>query len=401
MQFFETETSSKFSVSEITNLIKVNLESNFKDIIVEGEISNYRPASSGHIYFAINDKESQLNCALFKYAQRNSDLKLKDGDKIKAYGSISVYKQRGSYQLIVNRIEKCGEGDILAILEERKKMFAQKGYFEQDKKLPLPKVPKTVAVITSHTGAAIRDIINVISRRNATINLKILSTAVQGDGAGKKIAKRIKQVNQHNIADVIIIGRGGGSLEDLLPFSEIDVIEAIAESKIPVISAVGHEIDWAISDYVADMRAPTPSAAAEIVTSEQQQIADSISNYKDQILNYIQRIYQFKRLRLEQLSEEQLKQKILNIYTPIHFKLEENNLKIANSYKKLITNYRHKLQISKLKLEKESPLYIMGKGYTIITDKESGKAIKYKKNCMPNQKIEIHFKDGKNDAVIL
>ena len=262
------------SVSDVTTLIKRTLEESFYDLHIEGEISNFRPASSGHWYFQLNDRDSAIQVVMFKQKSWRLSFTPKDGDRVTVTGNISVYAKRGSYQLICESMTKTGTGDILAILEERKRQLAAAGYFDADKKKTLPPFPKRVGVVTSPTGAALHDILQVLGRRNPAINVIILPATVQGDGAAETIAKQIKAANRWKIADVLIVGRGGGSLEDLLPFSEISVVEAIVSSEIPIISAVGHEIDWALSDFAADLRAPTPSAAAELVCQNQREMIE-------------------------------------------------------------------------------------------------------------------------------
>ena len=249
----------------------------FPNILVTGEISNFRPAASGHYYFAIKDAFSSLSVVMFRSRQRNASFTPADGDKVIVRGSISVYAARGTYQLIAESIRYAGEGDILALLEERKRYYASLGYFDESSKKPIPPFPSTIGVVTSDTGAAIRDILHVLERRSRGLHIIIYPTLVQGEKAGEMIARRIAQAAGTQELDVLIVTRGGGSMEDLLPFSEPQVIEAIYHCPIPVISAVGHEIDHALSDYVADLRAPTPSAAGELVSTSYATILERLN----------------------------------------------------------------------------------------------------------------------------
>lgn len=258
---------SVLSVSEITALIKSTLEQGFGGVTIEGEISNFRPAASGHLYFSLKDSDAMLSAVMFRGNARSLRFQPEDGMLVRASGNISVYAKRGNYQIICQTLALSGQGDLLVLLEERKKRLAAEGLFDRDRKQPLPMLPGKVVVVTSPTGAAIRDILNVLRRRAAGIDLIVLPTLVQGDEAGPRIAHQIETANRYHLGDVLILTRGGGSLEDLLPFYDEVVVRAVAASEIPVISAVGHEIDIALSDLAADMRAPTPSAAAELVSS--------------------------------------------------------------------------------------------------------------------------------------
>ncbi len=260
------EPERPLSVSALTALVKELLEESLPSVLVEGEISNCRPASSGHLYFTLKDKGAMLQAVMFRYRSKVTGFEPVDGALARARGNITVYAARGQYQMIVERLERAGEGDILAMLEDRKRALAAEGLFDESRKRALPRFPSRVAIVTSPTGAAIRDILNVLKRRNAGMDLVVLPTAVQGEAAAAQIASQIAAANRLSLGDVLIVGRGGGSIEDLLPFSDELVVRAIAASRIPVISAVGHEIDWALSDFAADLRAPTPSAAAELVS---------------------------------------------------------------------------------------------------------------------------------------
>jgi len=233
-----------FSVAQITSYIKEILEGAFSTITVEGEISNWRPSSSGHVYFTLKDSTAQLKAVMFRSSLYGLKFKPKDGDKVRCTGRLSVYEPQGTYQLIVNKMEATGAGDILAMLEQRKQRLAAEGLFDSEKKRELPAFPRTIGVITSPTGAAIRDILQVTRRRNKNINVLVFPALVQGEGAAQTIAKMIEIANFYKLCDLLIVGRGGGSLEDLLPFSEEIVVRAVATSRIPTISAVGHEIDW-------------------------------------------------------------------------------------------------------------------------------------------------------------
>jgi len=281
------EKNKVYSVSEITWAIKSQLEGQFAGIYVQGEVSNFKQQSSGHIYFSLKDKDAQISCALFRNSAKRLTQLPKAGDQIVVFGEISVYPPRGNYQIIVRDIRLVGLGELLLKLHELKKELQNLGWFDPKVKKKLPPLPKRIAVVTSPTGAVIQDILNVLTRRFTNFQLLLNPVKVQGEGAAEEIAQAISDINKYDLADVIIVGRGGGSLEDLWPFNEKIVAQVIFESKIPIISAVGHETDYSICDFVADMRAPTPSAAAEIVIQEKDALLKHLSNASSQLIKAI------------------------------------------------------------------------------------------------------------------
>ncbi|PIS00904.1 MAG: exodeoxyribonuclease VII large subunit [Chlamydiae bacterium CG10_big_fil_rev_8_21_14_0_10_35_9] len=276
-------TKKVFTVSELTDAIKFTLEPAFNNIEVQGEISNLKRQSSGHYYFSLKDKSSQISSVLFRGNSLKLQKPLKDGDQITAKGELSVYAPRGNYQLIIREIQHTGVGTLLLKLHELKEHLKQLGWLDKDLKKSLPKFPKKIGIITSPTGAVIQDILHVLGRRFLGCHLILNPVKVQGEGAKEEIAQAIDDFNRFNLVDVIIVGRGGGSLEDLWAFNEKIVAEAIYKSEIPIISAVGHETDYSISDLVADIRAPTPSAAAEIVIGEQEHILEYLQQAKQRL----------------------------------------------------------------------------------------------------------------------
>ncbi len=353
MNLMAASDENVFSVTQITSYIKEILESSFQTIKIEGEISNFRPSSAGHIYFTLKDENAQIKAVMFRGASFSLDFKPKDGDKVRCTGSLSVYAPQGSYQIIVNKMEPVGNGNILQMLEMRKQKLAKEGLFDSARKKPLPEFPKTIGVVTSPTGAAIQDILNVAARRNKSVNIIVLPAIVQGEGADKTIVKMIEIANFYKLCDLLIVGRGGGSLEDLLPFSEEIVVRAVAESEIPVISAVGHEIDWALCDYSADRRAPTPSAAAEMAIPLQSEIYQNIKYYKDDLYLQIKNKIENKKLLIKTFSPENMEIRFRNILHPI----------------------KNKIQNCISVLENASPQTILNRGYSMVTD-EKGNVIR-------------------------
>ncbi|NCC51334.1 MAG: exodeoxyribonuclease VII large subunit [Spartobacteria bacterium] len=274
-----------YKVTEITRHIKTILEDEVGSVWIEGELSNVSRPASGHMYFSLKDATAQIKAAFFKGSQQGLDFALRDGLKVRVYGNVTVYERTGQYQIIVRKMEEAGKGSLQEAFEKLKARLGGEGLFDAARKKPIPQLPQCVGVVTSPTGAAIRDILNVISRRFPNLHILIVPTRVQGEGAAAEIAAGIDLLNEHGKADVMIVGRGGGSMEDLWCFNEEVVARAIARSTIPVISAVGHEVDFTISDFVADMRAPTPSAAAELVVAQKHEFEEQLTAYTRRLVH--------------------------------------------------------------------------------------------------------------------
>ena len=371
----ETLLNQVFSVSQITSYIKEILETAFRTITVEGEISNYRPSSSGHVYFTLKDNTAQLKAVIFRSSLYGLNFKPKDGDKVRCTGRLSVYEPQGNYQLIVNKMEAAGAGDILAMLEQRKQKLAQEGLFDSEKKRELPSLPKTIGVVTSPTGAAIRDILQVSRRRNKNINIIVFPALVQGEGAAQNIAKMIEIANFYKLCDVLIVGRGGGSIEDLLPFSEEVVVRAVAASQIPTISAVGHDIDWALCDYAADKRAATPSAAAELAVPLLSDITQDIAYYKSELYNSIKQKIEQKRLIIKGFDPSSLEIRFRNIQQPLLNRFDNAKTDLKEGILQKIKDYRTRIASCVTVLENASPETIFRRGYSMVCD-EKGNIIR-------------------------
>ena len=388
-----------FSVAQITSYIKEILEGAFPTICVEGEISNWRPSTSGHVYFTLKDNTAQLKAVMFKGSLYSLKFRPKDGDKVRCTGRISVYEPQGNYQLIVNKMEATGSGDILAMLEERKKKLAAEGLFNEENKKPLPQFPRTIGVVTSPTGAAIRDILQVSRRRNKNINVIVFPALVQGDGAAQTIQKMIEIANFYKLCDVLIVGRGGGSLEDLLPFSEENVIRAVAASEIPVISAVGHEIDWALCDYAADKRAATPSAAAELAVPLLSDIKQDISYYKTELYNEIKQKIEKKRLIVRAFDPSSLEVRFRNIQQPLLNRFDNAKQGLKDGILDKIKDYRTRIATCRTILENASPQTIFNRGYSMVTD-EKGNIIKSSAQVKSGEMLTITPSEGKIKAKV-
>ncbi|MFD2228933.1 exodeoxyribonuclease VII large subunit [Alkalimarinus sediminis] len=290
------------TVSELNRQVKQLLEASFLQTWVEGELTSFSKPSSGHWYFTLKDNRAQIRCAMFKGHNQRLRFTPKEGDKVVVRAKVSLYEGRGDYQLIVETMEPAGAGDLQKAYEQLKAKLAAEGLFDQTRKQPLPSLPKRIAVVTSPTGAAIHDILTVLNRRFPHISITIYPTAVQGDGAAADIARMIKLANQRKEADMIIVGRGGGSLEDLWAFNEEVVARAIFESSLPIVSAVGHEIDFTIADFVSDYRAPTPSAAAEKISPDQYEWSQNLDHLMERIQHAMRRKLATERQKVDAFS---------------------------------------------------------------------------------------------------
>ena len=391
------EETLKLTVSELTQMLKQTLESSFFGLTVEGEVSNFSASSSGHWYFNLKDKDSMISATMW----RNSVMRLgfipKDGDRVTVTGSISVYPPRGTYQINCVSMRLSGEGDILAMLEERKRRYAAMGWFEGKK--PIPARPEKVAVITSSTGAALHDILQVTGRRNAGLDIIILPAQVQGDDAARQIAARIEEVNMFGLAPVMIVGRGGGSVEDLLPFSDDLVIKAIHESEVPVISAVGHEVDWAISDFVADLRAPTPSAAAELVCGSGMEQLEKVNAIKNSMFEVVRGRLAAVRRSLEgvgtRASERIVSARIGNARYALDYQVRE----LGVAVKALMTDRKHTLEVQKNILQVVNPGAVLERGYAIVSSSD-GKTVRDSSEVKKGEEIRIRLGRGKVAAQV-
>lgn len=388
-----------FTVSELNGIIKEILEG-FPVITLEGEISNYRPNSSGHLYFNLKDNSSIVSAVMFRGAAYSLSFAPKDGMKVQVTGKLSVYGPQGKYQIIISKMSIAGEGDILRMIEERKRKLAAEGLFDQTKKKKLPAFPKTIGIVTSPTGAALRDILQITKRRNKCISVNIFPALVQGTDAAATIAQQINTANAFNLCDVLIVGRGGGSLEDLLPFSEECVVRAIAESHIPVVSAVGHEIDWALSDYAADLRAPTPSAAAEIVVPQLSEIKTILLQYSNELYeNSMNRVEKIK-LMIKSFKPENLEMQFRSIEQPLLQRFDNAKEGLFQNIIQKLRDTRQYIENCETVLENASPQTIFNRGYSMVRNKNSGEIVRSTENIQEGTELEIVPASGKITATV-
>lgn len=388
------DTVPKLSVSELTSLIKTTLEGSFYGLTVEGELSGFKPSSTGHWYFSLKDQNAVVGCCMWRSTVPRVNFRPKDGMKVIVTGSISVFEPRGTYQIICTSMKVAGEGDILAMLEERKRRYDALGYFDPAKKKPIPRMPSRVAVVTSPTGAALQDILQITGRRNMGMDLIILPAVVQGADAAQSIAARIREVNEFLLADVMIVGRGGGSIEDLLPFSEECVIEAIHESQIPVISAVGHEIDWALSDYVADLRAPTPSAAAELVCESSMDQIEKVNQLRSAMYEALNGRLATLRLRVAAFSPAAARAQLDSRLNRVRMQLDSESTELRHRMDMMMGTVRSRSELLRHKMEALSPLAVLERGYGIIAG-EDGKTVRSVSQVKEGDSLTLTLKDGK------
>lgn len=388
-------TYNPISVSQLNKYIKDKFEEDeyFANVLVEGEISNFKNHYTGHMYFTLKDDKSLIKAIMFKTYTGHLDFVPQDGMKVMILGSVSVFERDGTYQLYAKAMKQLGKmGDLRAAYEELKEKLEKEGLFDQSHKKPIPMMPKTIGVLTSNTGAVIRDIINVSTRRNPNVHIRLFPVPVQGEGAGKKIAEGIEFMNKNKLADVLIVARGGGSLEDLWPFNEEVVARAIYNSELPVISAVGHETDFTICDFVADMRAPTPSAAAEIATPNLVDLEYKIDNIKNRLTRSMMNQVNFDKNRIDYVFEKinnylklyTIKDKITQIdkiYDKINFEIE-NTIGIERERLKNIGIILHNL----------SPLATLDRGYSIVH--KNNEIVNSIENIKLKEILDIKLKDG-------
>ncbi len=338
------ENPQVYSVSGLTRDIRAILEAAFDSVWVEGEISNFRTVASGHSYFVLKDEKSQIRCALFKGYLAGIKFQPEDGDQVLMFGRISVYDARGEYQIIAESLEPRGLGALQKAFEQLKEKLDKEGLFDEDKKKPLPEFPWKVGVVTSSTGAAVRDILNIIRRRNPKVSVLLCPAKVQGEGAAEEIARGIEELNQRKDIEVIIVGRGGGSLEDLWAFNEEVVARAIFASHIPVVSAVGHEIDFTIADFVADLRAPTPSAAAELTVPLLQDTVREIRSLNEALITTLQKKLEYYSDLLKRLMDRRFFHQPKEIFNLQIQRLDDLHVRLLRGLEQSLVSHQQRLQ---------------------------------------------------------
>ena len=382
------------TVSKINAYIKNMFRQDYvlSRVSVKGEISNCKYHTSGHIYFTLKDEGGTLSAIMFATQAKSLSFHLSDGMQVIVSGRIEVYERDGKYQLYANSIVQDGIGDLYKKFEELKKQFQDMGYFESEYKRPIPYFSKKIGIVTASTGAAIHDIMNISYRRNPYVSLVLYPALVQGEGAASSIVSGIEKLDTMGM-DVIIVGRGGGSIEDLWAFNEECVAEAIFNAKTPIISAVGHETDFTIADFVADLRAPTPSAAAELAVADIHQIENRIAGYEELVNKAFMKVISQKRAVIDNYS---MRLKYLNPVSRINEKritLDRLKERLDDNMSKLLKDYRHKLEVYASRLHGVSPLEKLGQGYS-CTQNENGVPVTSVSNIALGDIITTTLKDG-------
>ncbi len=382
------------TVSEITTQVKSLLEETLPACWVVGELSDFSRAASGHCYLTLTDPDSQLSAVMFRsYAQQLS-FAPEPGTKVLAFGNISVYERGGRYQFLVYEMRPAGVGELALAFEKLRARLDQDGLFDPQRKRPLPAFPRTVGVVTSRTGAAIRDIINVIQRRAPGVQIILRPTTVQGPTAALDIARAIAELNQHSAADILIVGRGGGSAEDLWPFNEEVVARSVYASKIPVVSAVGHEIDFSICDYVADVRAPTPSSAAEIVTQEYGALRQRISDFHGRLQAAVTNRLAHFQLRLEHADPAWLARRLKDRLDQAAQYLDERRETLVDGFDRSAMTRTHSFHTAALRLQGLSPLAGLSRGFAYCERAVDGKPLRKAAELQTGEQIRLRFSEG-------
>lgn len=389
------------SVTDLNKYIKDKVAGDeyLNNVLVKGEISNFKHHYTGHLYFTLKDDNSLIKCIMFKSFTQNLKFVPKDGMKVMVFGTVSVFERDGVYQIYCKAMQEEGMGSLYKAYEELKKKLEIEGLFSPEHKKKIPFMPKIVGVLTSQTGSVIRDIINVSTRRNPNVYIRLFPVPVQGEGAGEKIADAISFMNEKKLADVLILARGGGSLEDLWPFNEEVVARAIFASKIPIISAVGHETDFSISDFVADLRAPTPSAAAELAVADTGDLKIKLEGYQTRYKLALKKKVELMRLQYEKCMARRVFKEPLQ---EINEKVMRLDMLVKNMQNHIMNRYKDsKNEMIKAvsKIDTLSPLKTLTRGYS-ITQKE-GHIVKSVNDLEKDDEIELRFVDGNKKAKVI
>ena len=389
------------SVSDLNRYMKDKVADDeyLKSVFVRGEISNFKHHYTGHMYFTLKDENSLIKCIMFKSSTLTLNFVPKDGMKVNVLGSVAVFERDGVYQIYCKAMQEDGVGDLYAKFKELKDKLEKEGLFDAEHKKKIPMMPKVIGVLTSNTGAVIRDIINVSIRRNPNCYIRLYPVPVQGPGAAEKIVDAIRFMNEHKLADVLIVARGGGSLEDLWPFNEEIVARAIYDSELPVISAVGHETDFTIADFVADLRAPTPSAAAELAVTDIFDLQDRINLYQRRLQLLLRKKVEVLRLRYDKCMKSRCFTEPSYLFQDRYLKLDSfvRNLEKAINLK--MKDYKLKTVEKITKLDAMSPLKTLARGYTVV--EKDDKLVKSVKDLKKDDIINVRLNDGKIDAKII
>lgn len=383
------------TVSEVSNYVKRTLDNDFilNNLSIKGEVSNLKYHTSGHIYFSLKDRESKLNCVMFRSKAEGIDFRLEEGMQVIVRANLSIYPQTGSLQLYCNEIKKEGIGELYEKFEKLKLKLQEEGYFDEGFKKPIPAIPNRIGVITSETGAVIQDIINVTRRRNSLVDIVLYPAAVQGEGAYKTLIEGLKYFNKNKSVDVIILGRGGGSIEELWNFNEEDLAKEIFKSKIPIISAVGHEVDFTISDFVSDLRAATPSQAAEMAVPKEIDLFNQLNSFRNSLDNIIDYKMEISKNKINYLNNILISNNPRTLINNSIIRVDMLKEKLDGKIDSILLREVEKLKRFNGVLTAYNPLNVLNKGYAII-ENEKGNVLSEVELLKDSNEINIKLKDG-------
>ena len=390
------------SVTDLNKYVKEKIAQDefLNNVLVKGEISNYKHHYTGHLYFTLKDENSLIKCIMFKTYTPNLKFEPKDGMKVIIFGTVSVFERDGVYQIYCKSIEEDGLGDLYLAYEKLKEKLSLEGLFDEAHKKKIPFMPKIIGVLTSNTGSVIKDIINVSTRRNPNVYIRLLPVPVQGIDSAKKIADAIKIMNEKKLADVIILARGGGSLEDLWSFNEEIVARAIYDSDIPIISAVGHETDFTIADFVSDLRAPTPSAAAELAVTDIEDLKYTLNLYNKRLKMSLRKKVEIMKLRYEKCMNSIVYKEPFQKINELYLVVDNFTKNLENTEIKRLKDYKMELSAKISKLDALSTLKTLMRGYSLTSFEDNNEVITCAKNLKTGDKVKIRFYDGERKAII-
>jgi len=396
----EIAPQTVFSVSELNQEVKTLLETTIPVVWLEGEISNLKFHSSGHLYLSLKDKESQISAVMWRSRNAGLFFTPQNGMKVLALGKISVYHKRGYYQFDIIKLQPAGIGELQLAFEKLKQRLMDEGLFDDEHKKPIPAYPEKIGIVTSPTGAAIQDLLNIINRRFPGIQIILNPVKVQGEGAAREISTAIEDFNEYGKVDLLIVGRGGGSLEDLWAFNEEIVARSIFRSQIPIISAVGHEIDFTISDFVADMRAPTPSAAAELAVPQRDDLLYQLKNFKKNMSEVCIGKVHYERDRLKAITKSYFFMRTPDILKENRQRLDElvHTMQLSSQYQ--ISFFSKQINNLTQRLNSLAPDSIMKRGYSICTKASDGSVVKNANVLKKEELIKVQFHKGKISGIV-
>jgi len=386
------------TVSQLTGAVKEILETGFPSVTVEGEITGLRSSAGKHLYFSLKDEASLLKVVWFSWAAKGASAPA-DGQQVRITGRLAVYEAQGVYQLVVSSLEAVGLGDLLARLERLKRDLDAEGLFDPARKRPLPPFPEVIGLVTSPTGAAVQDMLRIFVQSGFRGRIRVFPVAVQGTDAPGQIASMIRYAGERRLAEVLVVGRGGGSVEDLLAFSDERVVRAIAACPVPVVSAVGHEIDSPLSDFAADVRAPTPTAAAELLARPWAEVDEALIGVKVDLRSGIQSRLDRARLTLAEYRSDRLGETFQRVLQPYYQRFDFARDALKQGWMDRVADLRRRLELSRASLDALNPDAVLKRGFALVTN-EAGAAIQSASGLVPGQPLTLRFHDGRTNVQV-